>query len=755
MIKKTRNLLIAISLVSPLFADPEVDVSPKSELKEELPFAFFEDQKVSDQAEFLAPFQEHIDSAELVGPITPYGEVLETPEELRSFPGKNVFHDEMEANHQEEHSESSRPCPEDHEQQGYVIDFKDIPFVEYLRFLSKVTNTNFIFDDEDVQFNVTVVCEEPTNIDDVRSVLMQILRTQGLSLLEQGNNVLIHKNPDVKAAATVVSDEMHNLCDHSEALITRVFRLKNSNADKLAQIIQPMVSSEALVEPSSESHHLIVTDVSSNVQKIANLLESLDNPDAAFEVGTYHARTTYVENLIPLAEKILFPLSEGNPIVMVPQTVSDTIFIVSTPYLVHKSIEILGSLDGGFSGSKVAPEGHPEKTKFLVYKLQFHKGSQIQETLQEVGADLARTGAVNLGLMNTINTAQWLEATNSLLFVGDEESLKKVKELLEALDAPLRQVFIEVLAIRTSISNSIEIGVQYGLRGRRNDQVVASGSLFTTPDTAVAGKANKPTLISNGLDLATGPLIPVPKTPNAMGLTGGVIGNVIKAGGNLYFDVAALISAMQTDDDTEVIMNPKIVAQDTVPSTLYVGSTRPFQTNSILQASGSSSGNYVTASIEYRQLGMSLTVTPYIGSSDMITMEIEHKTSDFVKNAIGDSSSGSSNFTIVPITNDSSTTTRVHVPNEHFLVLSGMLEDTKQRTKVAIPCLGGLPIIGNLLGTRANNISKDNLIIFLRPHIIDTAEQMDELTKREDVLYQEKNKKQSFIKNSAKLWNLK
>ena len=323
------------------------------------------------------------------------------------------------------------------------------------------------------------------------------------------------------------------------------------------------------------------------------------------------------------------------------------------------------------------------------------------------------------------------------------------------LDAPLRQVFIEVLAIRTSINNSLNLGVEYGYRARANNRVTAVGSLFTSPNSTAAGNAAKPLLFTEGLDRVNGANIPVPRTPNQLGFTSGVIGNVMFAGNNLFFDLAALVNALQQDNETEVITNPKLVTQDTVPATFYVGSTRPFQTNSILQASGASSGNFVTASIEYRQLGMSLTVTPYLGNGDMITLEIEQKTSDFVDNATSGSGGGSDNFAIVPVTSDSSITTRVQIPNKHFLMISGMIEDVKTRSKSALPCLGGLPVVGDLLGTMANTMQKDNLIMFMRPQIIDTIEELDEVTDREDEFYRSKSKQSSFIENAAKLYGMK
>ncbi|MCH9631975.1 MAG: Secretin XcpQ [Chlamydiae bacterium] len=651
--------------------------------------------------------------------------------------------------------DNAMPCPQDVADAGYKVTFDNVPLKEYLNFLSKLTNSNFVYNEDDIDFNVSVIADSPTDLKDVRSALMQMLRVNGLSLMEQGNNVIISKDQGVRGIASVVSKELDNICTGNETLITRVFQLKNINASKVATIISSMVSSDALVEASDDTHHLVVTDVSTNISKVADLLMSLDNPEATYEIGIFQVDQSDINNIVSLAQKILQPIADTNQLVIVPQSSSNNVYIVSTPYLVEKTMEVLKSLDKGGHFDEYQQEGFVANARFLIYKLQHHKGYQIQQTLQELGADLSGAGSFDEQLVSTINSAQWLQSTNSLLFVGDPKSLRKIKDLLEMLDAPLRQVFIEVLALRTTMNNSLNLGVEYGYRARARNRLTAVGSLFTSPNPTAAGNARKPLIFSEGLDRVVGNNIPVPRTPNDLGFTSGVIGNVMFAGNNLFFDLAALVNALQQDEDTEVITNPKLVTQDTVPATFYVGSTRPFQTNSILQASGSSSGNFVTASIEYRQLGMSLTVTPYLGNGDMITLEIEQKSSDFVGNATsGDGGSGSSSFAIVPVTTDSSITTRVQIPDKHFLMISGMIEDIKTRSKSALPCLGGLPVVGDLLGTMANTMQKDNLIVFMRPQIIDTVEALDELTDREDEFYRKKNRKGSFMENAVKLYGM-
>src|SRR5690606_31149718 len=104
-----------------------------------------------------------------------------------------------------------------------------------------------------------------------------------------------------------------------------------------------------------------------------------------------------------------------------------------------------------------------DNTSFLVYKLQFHKGEESQGALRQIAKDLTLANApVNQGLLNSINSIQWLEVTNSLLCSGDQETLTRLRELIKSLDIPLKQVFIEMLVIETTLTNSLNFGLEWG-----------------------------------------------------------------------------------------------------------------------------------------------------------------------------------------------------------------------------------------------------------------------------------------------------
>ncbi|GAB4185619.1 MAG: hypothetical protein Tsb0015_02690 [Simkaniaceae bacterium] len=320
------------------------------------------------------------------------------------------------------------------EENLYTINFTDVSIIEFIKFVSKITKENFIFNEDELNFNVTIVSNEPTNIESIMSALLQVLRIHGLSLLEQDNNLLIHKNPEVKQIPTVVSDEFPMEEGFPPAIITRVFRIKNADATQLAGIITPMLSSEALVEVMARSNHLIVSDIIGNIEQISHLLVSLDVPSPTMDVDAFHAKHSNVETLVNLATQIITPLAEGSPVILVPQKSTASIFIVSTPYLIERTIAILADLDNMPASEKVI---FPED--ILIYKLQYKSESAVGTALKEITQGLTEQGFASQGLIETINEMKYIAQTHSLLFTGDPDDLKKIGDFLKAIDVPISE----------------------------------------------------------------------------------------------------------------------------------------------------------------------------------------------------------------------------------------------------------------------------------------------------------------------------
>ena len=229
------------------------------------------------------------------------------------------------------------------QQKTILINFNNVGIIEFIRFISRISGKNFVFDEADLQFNVTIVSEEPTTIENIMTALLQELRIHDLTLLEQGNNLIIHKNLKVNSVSKVVAEDLPGSHAGNAEIVTQVFRMNTLAPDRAAAIIRPLVSSNALVEFIGD--HLIVTDLHTNIVEIGKLLKSLDAPNSGLVIGQYVARTAEIDQLVPLVQQLMSPISKENPLVFVPYENSNSIFIVSSPFLVERSISILQHLD--------------------------------------------------------------------------------------------------------------------------------------------------------------------------------------------------------------------------------------------------------------------------------------------------------------------------------------------------------------------------------------------------------------------------
>ena len=781
------------------------------------------------------------------------------------------------------------------------INFNNVAMVEYIRFISRISNKNFIFDEEDLQFNVTIVSEESTTIENLMMALLQELRIRNLSLIEQGNNIIIHRNGRIRSPARIVMEENNVLSAHDSELVTRVFRLNTLDPAKASDIIRPLLSDDALIEVLKDTNNLIITDLVSNVNKIAQLINTLDAPNSGVTIGQYVVRNTFVDALIDLANKILQPIAQGNPFVLVPHPVSNSIFIVSNSFIVEKALAILQNLDlnegktkilsleklqpsyeksfnepsssgqgiggaaGGVGGlvngstpgfapggvgqegglgqggvgqggfgqggqqlnpanypnqypfgglnnegrglpfpvsnqlnplnpggiategrenaifhenrgfqtggiasegrpsaifhenrsfepggigassrwSNELPVGHIERTLFYIYKLRYRKGDNIEIALRKIANSLQAMGSANADLVSAINSSQWIESSNSLIFTGTATALDKVRELITEVDTPLRQIFIEMLILDTTILDSLSYSVEWIDRFGGGGTTGEEGFISASPGTGIVSTdqfvSASQTIFNNGSVAAPAAASPLPVATNFLnsgGFVAGIIGTHLTHGGTQFSSIGALVRAIHSDAKADILLNPKIITEDNNPAEIFVGGVDRYKTQSITNDLGS----LVTNNFQFIDVGTTLRVTPLIGSNDVITLDILQETTNEAATANIPGGGENQDVNLVPVLTKTRTTTRVHVPNGFFVVLSGMIKDNQTRTYSRIPCLGGIPIIGCWGKSQRSTDNKRNLMLFIRPLIIDTDDDYEDVTKRQQDVYREKSK---------------
>ena len=496
-----------------------------------------------------------------------------------------------------------------------------------------------------------------------------------------------------------------------------------AEAEKIpfTMIIQPLTKTIYI----SSSHEFSLRTI--------NLLKQLDqpapeapaNPPAGkaitVEVASYQPQFVPADALMNIVQKIMGPMaaSENLPFTVVVQGSTNSLFITSTASFNARVLSVLTALDqpaleGNLNQHVDLPPTNIDTTSFWLYKLQYQTGDLIQTALNTVGGNLQSYGGANTEIMDIILNAVWLQSTNSILFTGSESAIRRMQQLLPQIDVPSRQVYIEMLVITTTVANSLNFGVQMGALVQ-TAQGMAYNIGSTTP---ISASGSSTPGFSNSFQVppitgtSTSPALPL--TPS---FSLGSIGNFITHSGNVYGSIGSLVQALQTEGDTKIIINPKIVAVDNRQSSMFVGSNTPFTTANVTVQTAQQSNAF---NVDYRDIGVSLQVTPTLGKGDIITLDLVQEIDQIDSLA---ASSVTAGFP-TPTTTKLSTTTRVIIPNGYFLVLSGMIQNTKNYTKTGLPCLGCIPILGAAFSTQTQTYSKNNTIIFIHPRIMETTDQI-------------------------------
>lgn len=263
-------------------------------------------------------------------------------------------------------------------------------------------------------------------------------------------------------------------------------------------------------------------------------------------------------------------------------------------------------------------------------------------------------------------------STNSLIVYANSEEVRQIGELLENIDVLPDQVLIEAVIAEVSLNDDLRYGVQYFL------------------DTQDGGNL----IFSEG---------------GAGGISANFPGFAYTFADNF---VQFALSALSAVTEIEVVSSPQIVTQDNQTATLQVGDQVPVVTQSAVSVENPNAP--IVNSVQFRDTGILLTVTPRINEGDMVILEVSQE----VSNAVPTSTSGIDAPTIQQRQFDSVVT----IADGDTLALGGLIQSSSSTGKSGLPILKDIPLIGNAFSTNSDNRARTELIIFLTPHIIRSRE---------------------------------
>ncbi|PIS38208.1 MAG: type II secretion system protein GspD [Nitrospirae bacterium CG_4_9_14_3_um_filter_53_35] len=600
-----------------------------------------------------------------------------------------------------------------------TMNFEDADIRVLIKFISELVHKNFLID-EAVKGKVTVVSPEKITVDEAYRVFESILEIRGYTLVSADKVIKIVPSPEAKQRGieTVVG-KAPSLSERTDEFVTRIARLEYVNADDLAALIRPLFSKDGYLVSYKPTNTLIMTDLNSNLYRILKIIGELDVKGYHAELYVipikYASVKTITEHLNDILGQGSAAASGSSPGVRMrgtpsaaPTTVSgvsseikiiadertNSLIVLATKNDYESIVNLVRRLD------VPSPEG---KGRVNIYYLQNAVAEEAVTVLNEfVSGIKAGKGKDNKGT-EKIPTQTDIrivadKATNALIINADPEDYEQIKSVIEKLDIPRSQVLIEALIMEVRGSDSYNLGVEWETFGGSigaDDSIDRLGFGGSLPQGALLptiGSLNEGTIPSS-----------------VTGFNLGVFGNFITFNGHQFPSISALITAVATRSDTNIIATPQILTMDNQEAEIQVGENRPFLTQA---RTGQQGVNDVFQTFEFKDVGVTLKVTPHISQNRFVRLELSQEVSNV------DAAATAGTGATAPVTTKRSAKTTIVVKDSHTIVIGGLIQDDINDTHSKIPCLGDLPFLKYLFSSNQNKNNKTNLMIFLTPHIV-------------------------------------
>ncbi|KHK51887.1 general secretion pathway protein GspD [Ralstonia sp. A12] len=643
------------------------------------------------------------------------------------------------------------------------LNFVNADLESVVKAVGQATGKNFIVDPR-VKGTVNLVTEKPVTRSQALESLGSILRMQGYAIVEGNGFTKVVPEADAKLQGSPTSVGAAG-ARGGEQVVTQVFRLQHESANNLVPVLRPMIAPNNTITAYPANNTLVITDYADNLRRIGRIIASIDTP-AAGETELIPLRNAVAIDVAATLQKLLDPSAGGGGAAGAGASLSDPSLrtsVVAEPR--SNSVMVRASSAARLAQAKQliakldVPNARPGN--IWVVPLKNANAVQLATTLRAiVAADSTLSASASTGpggqsaaqgatsqptggtttTQNTQNTnygsgsgsgsgagsgnssfrasfgqnnipatggiIQADAATNALIITASEPVYRNLRAVIDDLDARRAQVYIESMIVEVTATKASQLGIQWLAGGGGPGTFVGGGTNFGTGSSNVLNLAGTIAAISSGgigstaAQTALGAL-------NVGQLNGGNVG-VFNRGSGL----GALLSALGSDGSVNVLSTPNLITLDNEEAKILIGQNVPITTGSYTQQSGTASQPFQT--FDRKDVGITLRVKPQITDGGLVKMQIFQESSSVVN--------GTQNALQGPTTNVRSIETNVLANDGQVVVLGGLLEDNYQDGEQKVPGLGDIPILGALFRSESKTRVKTNLLVFLRPIILRTAE---------------------------------
>ncbi len=596
------------------------------------------------------------------------------------------------------------------QEEKITVNFVNADIQSVIKTIGQHTGRNFILDPR-VTGTVNIVSDRPVSKDLLYQLLLSTLRVQGYAAVEEGSFVKIVPEAEAKTSAGPVGPQAARA--GGDRIVTQVFILQNESAAQMVPVLRPLVTANNFIAAYPNNNAIVITDYAENVRRIQRIIESIDRPGSS-EVQIVKLQNASAIDISQMLQRVVpeatapanAPGTQPKAAIAVDVRTNSLILRADNPQLMARVKALALGLD--------AP-GVGNNNIYTVF-LRNAEATRIAETLRGLlsGSESSRTTTTsttptgNTATQTTASTStagasaavaapasiiQAYPPTNSIIITASEPVYRSLRTVIDALDQRRKQVYVEALIVEVSTGLAQEFGVQWNGANERSDgRTVFGGTNFsTTPGSNILDIASGRALLGNGLNL-------------------GLIRGTIKIPGlGEIANLQVLARALEGDSGANVLSTPNVLTLDNEEAKIVVGQNVPFITGSYTPTSTSATNPFQT--IERKDIGITLRVTPQVSEAGAVKLKIFQEVSSVTRDKALVQSADI-------ITNKRMLESTVLVDDGAIVVLGGLIQDDQQVTSDKVPWLGDIPYLGALFKYESRNRRRTNLMVFLRPVVL-------------------------------------
>nr|WP_157097583.1 type II secretion system secretin GspD [Photobacterium sp. J15] len=594
----------------------------------------------------------------------------------------------------------------------FSASFKGTDIQEFINIVGRNLQKTIIVDPA-VRGQVNVRSYDLLNDEQYYQFFLNVLEVYGFAVVEMDNGVLkVIRDKDAKISAIPVVGAKDPI--KGDEVVTRVIAVRNVSVRELSPLLRQLNDNAGAgnVVHYDPANIIMITGRAAVVNRLAEIIERVDRAGDK-EIDVVELNNASAAEMVRIVEALNKTSdAKSRPPFLQPKLVADertnSVLLSGDPKVRNRLKRLIRQLD-----KEMATSGNNR----VIY-LKYANAEEMVDVLKGVSENLQaekQGSKSSSSKKNEVMISAHVD-TNSLILTAPPDIMRALENIISQLDIRRAQVLIEAMIVEMTEGDGAQFGVQWGSLDAGVVQFSNSGIPISKYAIGLEDAQEK-TRTEQRLD-SNGNPVDVEITESGDFTTlGNVLGGVNGAAlGIVMGDWTALVNAVATDRNSNILSSPSITVMDNGEASFIVGQEVPVVTGS----TSSSNNDNPFQTVERKEVGIKLNVTPQINEGDSVQLKIEQE----VSNVLGAEGAVDVRFSKRQLT------TSVLVQDKQMIVLGGLISEEVNENEQKIPILGDIPILGHLFKSTTTSKGKTNLMVFIKPTIIRDGMTADGITQR-------------------------